>query len=714
MKIEHIIQKNSKLNHIVNDDGFEFIFSPVGASIVQIKYQGVFLTRNAKDYSDFLRPECYYGKTIGRVANRIRGNKIRVGEEIFEIQNNEGVNTLHGGKEGLSNAEFDYQVSVGKEHIFLVYTYLSKDLEGGFPGNLSVTVKYKIPLHGMSFEVFYYASSDKDTAIGLTNHSYFTLGEANLDTLKLYISADKYIDVDEQMLAREIKDVDEVMDFRKPKLICKDINAPSINRDRLKGYDNYYYFNNKDVNKSNVALEVEKYRLDIYTNFEGVQIYATGFADKFELEPNCRATKHSLAMEPSDSHLKLRLLKANTQYSRYIKYVFSERKDEETMRREEIKQRFKEIFAQEPDNLFSCGGRFEILGNHTDHNHGLCLAATCNLNITAAVKKTDGYKTVSFFSKGFEPDNVRLSILEPLEEEKGSSKAIIRGIAEYLNSHGYKIGGFIAYSESSIFKGAGVSSSAAFELLVGQIFNELYNDGKISRLELCKAGQYSENKYFGKASGLLDQIGVGYGNTVFIDFKDIANPNVEPIPFPFDDLSFVIINTGGSHAHLSHLYSQIPLDMYSAAHKSGVNFLRETSFDKLNKRKLTDIEYSRAVHFFTENQRVEKAVEAIKNKDEETFLRMVNESRESSTKNLRNMMVENEYKGSPLEACDLFMKVTEGKGAIKINGGGFAGSVISIVPKDILPRVMEEMSKKYGKENVVEVFVRTTGPSKLD
>lgn len=234
----------------------------------------------------------------------------------------------------------------------------------------------------------------------------------------------------------------------------------------------------------------------------------------------------------------------------------------------------------------------------------------------------------------------------------------------------------------------------------------------ISRLELCKAGQYSENKYFGKASGLLDQIGVGYGNISYIDFKDIQNPIIEQIPFVFDDLSFVIINTGGSHAHLSHLYSQIPEDMYNAAKKSGVQYLRDISVDELNVHELSDIEYSRAMHFYNENERVKKAVEAIKNKDEETFLKMINESRESSTKYLKNMMVEDEYNGSPLEACDYFMKATGGKGAIKINGGGFAGSVIAVVPKDILENTISLMSKKYGKENVREVFVRENGPIK--
>ena len=151
-----------------------------------------------------------------------------------------------------------------------------------------------------------------------------------------------------------------------------------------------------------------------------------------------------------------------------------------------IKDIFSEIFHKESEEVFSCGGRFEILGNHTDHNHGLCLASACNLEIVSAVSKSES-SIVKFQSAGFEMDEVDLTDLDPNEKEYASSKGLIRGVAAYLKEHGYKIGGFLAYSESSIFKGAGVSSSAAFELLVGQILNELYNQGKISKLELCKA-----------------------------------------------------------------------------------------------------------------------------------------------------------------------------------------------------------------------------------
>ncbi len=381
---------------------------------------------------------------------------------------------------------------------------------------------------------------------------------------------------------------------------------------------------------------------------------------------------------------------------------------------EQLISNFRTFHQEEPELVASCGGRFEILGNHTDHNHGLCIASACNLEIIAAVKKNNN-KVVRLKSLGFPIDELDLSDLKMNEEEKGHSEALIRGVAYYLVKAGYKIGGFDAYTISTVFKGAGVSSSAAFELLVGHLFNVLFNDGKIDKLTLCKAGQYAENEYFGKKSGLLDQIGVGYGGIVEIDFKDINNPKVEQIQFPFENLRFLIVNTGGDHSELSDLYSSIPLDMYAAANEMKQRFLADATPEELEnvKRNLTPIQYSRAQHFYGENARVRKAIKALQEKDEKMFLDCINESRISCTEKLKNMMVGDEYEGSPLQACDLLMEATGGKGAVKINGGGFAGSVIACVPTEVLDKAITKMSKKYGKENIQEIFIRETGPVTL-
>jgi len=369
---------------------------------------------------------------------------------------------------------------------------------------------------------------------------------------------------------------------------------------------------------------------------------------------------------------------------------------------------FFRIFSKNPEYYAECGGRFEILGNHTDHNHGCCLAATCDLKIYGYVAKRDDMK-VNVISKGFEPFSVDLNDLTIYENLFATSIALIRGIAAYYNNLNYHIGGFDLYSESTIFPGAGVSSSAAFEMLIAQIFNTLYNDEKIDKLTMAKASQFAENEYFGKKCGLLDQIGTGFGNISFIDFKDIANPIVENVKFNFPDLHFVIVNTGGSHAGLSSLYSSIPEDMFSAANKSGVEYLRETDIDTvLQPAELTDIEKTRSMHFFDENRRVLQGIQAINAKEQEKFLQAMNGSRVSSTHYLKNMMIGNQYEGSPLEACDIAMRTMEGKGACKINGGGFAGSIICCVPTSCLEKFIKVMSENYGVDNVKEVHIKTT------
>lgn len=374
-------------------------------------------------------------------------------------------------------------------------------------------------------------------------------------------------------------------------------------------------------------------------------------------------------------------------------------------------QDFENEFNQAPDYKVRCGGRFEILGNHTDHNHGLCCAATCDLQIYGYLKqRKDSSVVVS--SVGYAPCRVNLDSLDVLPEDFASSQGLVKGVAKYFLDHGYQIGGFSLYTDSSIFPGAGVSSSAAFESLIGQIFNVLFNDGKVGKISLAKAGQFAENNYFGKKSGLLDQIGTGFGNISYIDFENIANPKVETIEFPFTDLHFVIVNTGGSHAELNDLYSSIPENMWEAAKKTGHQFLREGSMQEISLcNTLTKMEFNRARHFYGENERVTIMKRALINKDKDQFLKLINESRKSSTELLKNMMVGDQYEGSPLQACDRAMKIMEEKGACKINGGGFAGSIICVVPDEYLDGFIMEMGEFYGENNVKEVHVSKQGPT---
>ena len=382
-----------------------------------------------------------------------------------------------------------------------------------------------------------------------------------------------------------------------------------------------------------------------------------------------------------------------------------------------LKQQFQVTFQEEPQNLLSCGGRFEILGNHTDHNRGLCLAATCNLSTYGAFSKRND-NIVRFLSEGFGYSEIDLSNLDKIDDEKGQSKALIRGIAKYLSINDCAVKGFNAYVKSEIPFGAGVSSSAAFELLIAQAFNVLFNESKIPLMTLCKAGQYAEREYYEKACGLLDQIGVSYGGVSYIDFQDLTNPEVKQLDVDFKGHQFIIINSGGDHSALSHLYKAIPDQMYEVANVFQKNYLRDVTYDELKQKKQDVIAkcgkeaYQKAVHFFEENIRVEKAFKALEKNKIDKLISLMNKSRESSTDLLQNMYVDN-IKGSPLEACNLVMKASHKKAGVKINGGGFAGSIIALVPKDEVKNVTSVAREKYGRGNVYLVSVRRDQPSEL-
>ena len=382
--------------------------------------------------------------------------------------------------------------------------------------------------------------------------------------------------------------------------------------------------------------------------------------------------------------------------------------------KEYLNEMFSTTFQSNPEKYFSCGGRFEVLGNHTDHNHGLCLAATCDLAIYAASKKRDD-NLIKILSEGYGYYEVDLANLEKVEDEVGHPTALVRGIAHRLSNE-YKVGGFEAYIKSDIPHGAGVSSSAAFELLIAEIFNYFYNENKIPLLELSKAGQHAENNYYGKMCGLLDQIGVAFGGLTYIDFAEVTNPLVETLDVNFNDYQFIIVNTGGNHSELSDLYDAIPNDMFKVADYFSKGFLREVSYKDILDNKNTIIEqcgllpYQRAEHFLTENERVHDAYEALKLHDIPKLIKLMNESRKSSTELLQNMFVKKKA-GSPLEACELIEKASHKKAGVKINGGGFAGSVIALVPKDEVSNVVKAAKDKYGKDNVHLVNIRNEQPS---
>lgn len=365
-----------------------------------------------------------------------------------------------------------------------------------------------------------------------------------------------------------------------------------------------------------------------------------------------------------------------------------------------------------PRHFFS-PGRLEILGNHTDHNHGLVIVSPASLGISASVSERSD-TLVDIESIGYGRFYFTLAELKQKDEEKFTPKALAKGVISALARLGRKVGGFSAVFQSSIFPGAGVSSSAAFELLVGEIVNDLYNGGNLSRLELARVGQYAENVYFGKPSGLLDQCGSSFGGLCFIDFEDVENPTVESLKWPFDDLKIVLVNPGLSHGKLTKYYASIPEDMASVAALFKKKYLREVEESEFYESiRMPDVELSetqktRAIHFFEENDRVRRALKAIETGNEGMFLEIIRSTEISSAYLLRNAMVPGRYSKSPLEAVEKANAVLK-NGASRLMGGGFAGTTINFLHEDEYPLFRKTMEAAYGEHSVVEVEIPPVG-----
>ena len=373
---------------------------------------------------------------------------------------------------------------------------------------------------------------------------------------------------------------------------------------------------------------------------------------------------------------------------------------------------FKNYFHMEPEDAFTSPGRIELLGNHTDHNHGQVLVSSIDLNILCLATKTDDSKVI-FYSKGFPIMEVDLNDLDKKENEYGESIGILRGVLYKFKELGYNIGGLRASTSTTIYKGAGVSSSAAFELLVCKILSYYFNEDKISPVELAKIGQFAETVYFNKPCGLLDQMGIGLGSVNFIDFKVIENPYIKTLRTSFKNYDFVLVNCKDSHSSLTHLYSKIKEDMSLISSYFNKKVLREVSEKEFYKHKNQLIEkfgedvYLRGKHFFEENRRVRNAKDAIINKDEKEFLRIINESGESSFYQLKNCYVNDINENLPKGI--LKSKEIIKDGAVRVHGGGFAGTLLAIVSKDEVENYIKEMREMFGNKNVRKITTNRFG-----
>ncbi|GFI61290.1 galactokinase [Clostridiales bacterium] len=387
----------------------------------------------------------------------------------------------------------------------------------------------------------------------------------------------------------------------------------------------------------------------------------------------------------------------------------------------QVQEGFQKNFGKENPRIFTAPGRTEISGNHTDHQHGCVLAAAVNMDILAAALP-NGTKTIRVISEGFEPDSVDLTDMSVRETEKNTSAALIRGVAAKMVEMGYNVEGFDLYAISNVLKGSGLSSSAAYEVLLGTVINALFCRGEISPVEIAKIGQYAENEYFGKLSGLMDQMASAVGGIVAIDFKDPLSPEVKKLNFDFENTgySLCIIDSGADHADLSDEYSAIPMEMREVAAFLGAEVLRDADegdyMDKLAeiRQNTGDRAVIRAFHFFRDSKRPALEVECLENKDFEKFLKLVRESGQSSAMYLQNVRVEGNINHQEvlyaLAACDMILGE---RGAFRVHGGGFAGTVQAFVPNDMLENFKIGIEKMVGPGKCHVLSIRNAGGIEL-
>jgi galactokinase len=381
---------------------------------------------------------------------------------------------------------------------------------------------------------------------------------------------------------------------------------------------------------------------------------------------------------------------------------------------------FESRFGSEPYRVFSTPGRTEIGGNHTDHNNGKVIAASIDLD-TAGAAAPNGSDTVVLYSSIYnEPIKVDCGDLRIRKEELGTTAALIRGVIHGIKEFGGEVGGFNCYLRSDVGIGSGLSSSASIEVFIGTIINVLFNDSVIGPIDIARIGQQAENVYFGKPCGLMDQIACAHGGVVWIDFKDADNPDIETIDLNLSDNGYrlLILDTGGDHANLTDEYASVPYDMRLVAAEFGRSSMREVTREELI-RALPDLRPAvgerpilRALHFLDENDRVDRQKECLMSGDFTSFLSLVNASGESSVKILQNIYSPGNVLHQPVS---LAIALTEefiagiGGGAVRIHGGGFAGTIQIFLPEEHVADYRIRMERIFGRGCIKDLRIRRLG-----
>lgn len=383
---------------------------------------------------------------------------------------------------------------------------------------------------------------------------------------------------------------------------------------------------------------------------------------------------------------------------------------------------FEEKFGDRDEiRFFSAPGRTEVCGNHTDHNHGQVLAAAINLDAVACAVKTDDHY-IRVYSENYPGDIIDINILEPQINEVEKSASLVRGVAARFKELGYNIGGIDCVTVNNVLKGSGMSSSASFEVLVGTMLNYLYNDGKISPVEIAKIAQFAENKFFGKPCGLMDQMACSVGSFVQIDFCDPEKPVITPVEFDFASCGhrLCIVDTRADHADLTDDYAAIRREMEAVAGYFGKSCLREITEEAVLanvagiKEKLGERPLLRAIHFFEDNKRVMTEAEALRNGDFDTFKAMTIASGYSSYMYNQNVFSSSAPLSQPVSlALAVSEVILKGKGAWRVHGGGFAGTIQAFVPECLLEEYKNSMEAIFGEGACYVLSIRAFGGTEI-
>lgn len=403
-------------------------------------------------------------------------------------------------------------------------------------------------------------------------------------------------------------------------------------------------------------------------------------------------------------------------------YVTDEAVQSQKPRYVETLNDFGELFGYDREvNIMSAPGRTEVCGNHTDHNNGKVLAASINLDAIAVVSKNDD-NIIRVKSKGHKMNVVDLNDLVPNEANFGSSTTLVQGVAATIKNLGYTVAGFDACTTSDVMGGSGLSSSAAFEVLLGSVLSYMFNDGKISPVDIAKVAQYSENVFFGKPCGLLDQMASSVGTFVTIDFKSTKDPVIKKIDFDFSKSghSLCIVDTHGNHSDLTDDYAAVRTEMESVAQALGKNVLREVSYEEFFAAlpeltgRVNDRAILRAIHFFNENKRVEKAVKCLESNDFEGFKQVIIDSGRSSFMLNQNVYTPKNPTEQKLSlALAISKELLDGKGAWRVHGGGFAGTIQAFVPNDMLDTYKKTIEGVFGEGSCHVLIIRPVGGTQV-